>query len=360
VENKTVKEREIASSRMQRIEALLNNERIDRVPLWFMMEGFCSKTAGYEISSFYTDINKSFWSQVWTYEMYEIDEDPRYQYGACGAWEFGGEIKYPSGEWMQAPSVVRNPVTNEQEAWELKMPDIKSSGFIPNSMEFAKLQQKFGMFIQPHIGDPFVWAGNVCSPDLLMRWVYRNPAIIHHIMELVTDYLVGVMRYWVDTFGGERIIPWTPSSTSSNALISKRHVEEFVLPYVKEINEKGLKMGIKHFHHHLCGEHNFNLPLWRTVPRGDPGIITCAPEVDLDDMIKYFGETCIIGGNVSPPLIQTGSPQEVYEAARQCIKKAKNAPRGFILMSGCDVPPNTPPYNMYTLLKAVKDFGRYE
>ena len=34
----------LASSRMQRIEALLNNERVDRVPLWFMMEGFCART----------------------------------------------------------------------------------------------------------------------------------------------------------------------------------------------------------------------------------------------------------------------------------------------------------------------------
>ena len=49
--------------------------------------------------------------------MYDIDEDPRFQYGACGAWEFGGEIKMPSGEWMQAPSVVRYPVNNEQEAF---------------------------------------------------------------------------------------------------------------------------------------------------------------------------------------------------------------------------------------------------
>ena len=99
------KEKEVkaytASSRMQRIEALLNNGKVDRVPLWFMMEGFCSRTAGYPIDTFYTDVRKSFWSQVWTYEMYEIDEDPKWQHGAPPAWEFGGEMKFPSGEWMQ-------------------------------------------------------------------------------------------------------------------------------------------------------------------------------------------------------------------------------------------------------------------
>ena len=41
------------TTKMQRIEALLNDEKVDRVPLWFMMEGFCSKTVGYEISSLF-------------------------------------------------------------------------------------------------------------------------------------------------------------------------------------------------------------------------------------------------------------------------------------------------------------------
>ena len=353
-------ERQEPFSRMQRIEALLKNEKVDRVPLWFMMEGFCSKTAGYSIDTFYTDLEKSFWSQVWTYEMYELDEDPRWQHSGSGASVFGGEIRFPSGEWMQGISIVRSPVGTEEDVWKLKMPDVKNAGLIPFAMEFAKLQNKYGMFIQPHIVDPFVFAAHVCGVDNLMRWLGKKPTVVHRLMRVVTDYLVELTRYWVETFGPDRIVPWTPSSTSSNGLISARHFEEFVFPYFKEITEKGLGMGIKHFHHHLCGDHNFNLPLWAKVPRGNPGIITCAPEVDLSDAIKYFGETCIIGGNISPPLLQMGTPKEIYEGARRCIEKGKYAPRGFILMSGCDVPPNTPPYNMYTMLKAVKDFGRYE
>lgn len=348
------------SSRMQRIEVLLNDQKIDRVPLWCMMEGFCSKTVGYSINSFYTDLEKSFWSQVWTYEMYGLDEDPRWMYGASGAWEFGGEIKFPTGEWMQAPAVVRNPVQSEEDVWKLEAPDIKASGAIPFSMEFANLQKKFGMFIQPHIGDPFLMAGNVCAPENLLRWVGKRPKAVHRLMRVVTDFLLQVLEYWVDTFGSEHILPWMPSSTSSNYLISARDFEEFVFPYMKEITEKGLNMGIKHFHCHICGNHNDNLSLLAQVPRGNPGIITFGPEVDLADAIRFFGDTCIIGGNVSPALIQTGSPQEVYEAARQCIEKGKRAPRGFVLMSGCDTPPMAPPYNVYVLSKAVEVFGRYE
>jgi hypothetical protein len=29
-------------------------------------------------------------------------------------------------------------------------------------------------------------------------------------------------------------------------------------------------------------------------------------------------------------------------------------------MQGCEVPVNTPPYNLYTMRKAIDDFGWYE
>jgi uroporphyrinogen decarboxylase len=38
-----------------------------------------------------------------------------------------------------------------------------------------------------------------------------------------------------------------------------------------------------------------------------------------------------------------GSPQDVADAARQCLK---DAPDKFILMPGCEVPPATPEENI--------------
>ena len=296
-------EGEMDYSRMQRIHALLENEKVDRVPLWFMMEGFCPLTAGYSINSYYTDVEKSFWSQVWTYEMYELDEDPKWSHSAGGAIVFGGEIRFPTEEWMQAISVSRHPVKSEEDVYRLRMPDVKTAGLIPFAMEFAKLQNKYGMFIQPHVVDPFSFAGHVCGVDNLMRWVVRRPETVHHLMRIVVNYLGEVMQYWVDTFGPKRILPWMSSSTSSNALISVRHFDQFVFPYFKELTEKILEIGIKHIHHHLCGDHNFNLPLWSKVPRGNPGIISCGPEVDLSEAILKAARKKLPSGAFTPPPI---------------------------------------------------------
>ncbi len=65
-------------------------------------------------------------------------------------------------------------------------------------------------------------------------------------------------------------------------------------------------------------------------------------------------------GNINPSIIQIGRPEEVYEECRKAIEKGKKAPRGFILMSGCEVPALAPPYNIWIMRKAVSDFGWYD
>ena len=98
--------------------------------------------------------------------------------------------------------------------------------------------------------------------------------------------------------------------------------------------------------------------MWKKVPMGDPGLLTFGHEVDLRTAIDVFGESSVIMGNVEPALIQTGHPGDLYEACVAAIDKGTNAPRGFVLMSGCGFPPRTPPYNFYTMVKAAREYGR--
>jgi uroporphyrinogen decarboxylase len=81
-------------------------------------------------------------------------------------------------------------------------------------------------------------------------------------------------------------------------------------------------------------------------------------EVNLKTAMEMFPNS-IIAGNVDPTLIQEGKPEEVLEQARECVEMAKYHPGGYVLMSGCDVPPQAPPVNVFQLVKASREFGRY-
>ena len=110
---------------------------------------------------------------------------------------------------------------------------------------------------------------------------------------------------------------------------------------------------------HICGEHNENLPYWAQIPMGDPGIVSFGHEVDLEKAAEYFPND-IIYGNLEPAIIQSGTPEQVYEAAKVVIEKGKKAPGGFILAPGCEMPPRAAPENVMAMTRAVNDFGWYD
>jgi uroporphyrinogen decarboxylase len=343
----------------ERIEALLKGQPVDHVPLYPFILGFSARNVGYPLATIYSDPQKSFEAQLWTQEQYGFDWGPVYGYASYGTWEFGGKIKMPESNYEQAPSHTTFPVQSEEDIDKLQLPNVITDGCLPLAMEFSHLQAKQGTPITLVFGGNFTIAGNICPVEKLCRWMLKKPELAHHILRLATDHIVDAVKYWADTFGSEQVIAQIWEPLASNDIISPRQFERFVLPYMQESGEKILSMGIKHIFYHICGEQNLNLPYWAQMPMGDPGICSVGSQIEITTAIEYLGDKAIIAGNIEPHLLQTGTPQQVYELCRKAIEAGKKAPRGFMLMSGCETPPETPPYNIYLMRKAIDDFGWY-
>lgn len=343
----------------ERIEALLSGWPLDRVPLYPFILGFCARNVGYPLATIYNDSQKSFEAQLWTQEQYGFDWGPVYGYASYGTWEFGGEIKMPESGYEQAPTHTTVPVQSEDDVDRLKLPDVRRAGCLPLAMEFSRLQVKQGTPITLVFGGNFTIAGNICPVDKLCRWILKKPELAHQVLRLATDHIIDAVKYWTDTFGGERVITQIWEPLASNDIISPKQFERFVLPYMQESAENILRMGVRHIFYHICGEQNLNLPYWAQVPMGNPGICSVGSQIEITTAIEYLGDRAIIAGNIEPHILQTGTPQQVYELCQKAIEAGKKAPRGFMLMSGCETPPDTPPYNVYMMRKAIDDFGWY-
>jgi uroporphyrinogen decarboxylase len=322
--------------------------------------GFCAKNVGYPIKALYSDPEKSFWSQMWTAEMYGYDGGAIFGYASQGGWEFGGEIKMPESEWEQAPVVAKFPAQTPEEVDALEIPEVETAGIYPLAIQFAKIQQQFGMPIFVQNFSPFTAAGNICEVDVLCRWMMKKPDVAHKLIRKATDFGLKVIDYFVDTFSPHPMMAFSGEATSANQIISPKQFEEFVLPYMKELHQHILDRGIRNILCHICGEQNLNLPYWAQMEYGYPGILSFGHEVDLTKAIEVFGDQHIVAGNVEPQVIQNGTNQQVYELCRICIEKAKDAPKGYVLMAGCEVPVQAPPYNIYVMKKAVMDHGFYD
>ncbi len=343
----------------ERMGALLTRKQPDRVPFIPFIFGYCAKNVGYPVASIYEDAEKSFWAQLWSSMQYDYDGGPLYAYASYGGWEFGGDIKMPRSEWEQAPVVTRFPVETEEDAWNLKLPEVPGAGCLPIAFKVAKIQAEMGMPVTVPLTGPFTMAGNICEVDRLCRWMMKKPELAHHILGLCRQHSIDVIKFWVKQFPPESILAFSGEATTANQVISPKQFKEFAMPYLKDVHQEMMNHGIKHVLCHICGEQNANLEYWAQVPMGDPGVVSFGHEVDLETAARYFPND-IIAGNIEPSVIQNGTHEQVYELCRIAIEKGKKIKNGYVLMAGCEVPVMAPPFNIWTMRKAINDFGWYD
>lgn len=339
-----------------RLETIINKTRYGSIPVMpFLALGYTSKITGTPLINLYNDPSKCMKAQLLAAEMHGYEPFPDFAYAAMGPWEFGGEVKLPYEKRM-APEVIKRPIETVGDVDKLEVPDPRKAGSIPFMMEVAKLQAVSKCFVTFQVGSVFTWTCNIIGFENAMRWLIKEPRHVHKVLRKATDFSIAVAEYFVGKFGSEFCLP-LELSTDSNDMISPKNFEEFVLPYIKEVHEKVLKMGVPRFFTHICGEQNRNLEHWRKLSFGEPGMISIGTQIDLDIVKNILGKDNIILGNVSTSSLMIGTFDEVFGISKKCIEKGKHIESGYILAPACEIPPDTPPINIYAMVKAAKELS---
>ena len=345
----------------ERMDALFAGQVPDRVPVGAMSTGFNTRNAGYTVAAAYEDPEKSFSAMQWTTEQYGWDPVPQYAgHTVLGAWDFGGRVRMPKGEYEGALVVTDYPVNAEEDVEKLRLPDPRTAGRIPQALRFAQLQAEHDLPVYFFSRSPFTMAANIAGIERFLRWSMRRPELCQRLLELSLDHIFNVLGLWVETFGAGRVFAWMSSPTESNQLVSPRIVKRFAIPYHQEYHRRLQALGVTRFGFHICGEQNLNLPLLAAADAWiHPSVLSFGHEVDLSAASAHFPRD-IIFGNIEPAVIQTGTPEAVYGLCRTAIDKGKRAPAGFILGPGCGLPVGAPPVNVYAMTRAAHDFGWYD
>lgn len=129
--------------------------------------------------------------------------------------------------------------------------------------------------------------------------------------------------------------------------------ERFWWPYTKEIIDAFWSEGIVTiFHLDQCWDKN--IPYFKELPKG-------SAILELDSVTNIFaakevlrGHLCL-HGDVPAALLSLGKPEEVEAYCKQLIDEV-GSDGGFILGSGCSVPPNVKPDNFRALIQTGKNY----
>jgi len=124
------------------------------------------------------------------------------------------------------------------------------------------------------------------------------------------------------------------------SLVTPNMYAELVLPLEKKlidaIHEAGGTVKL-----HICGNISNTVEF---MPQSGADIIDVDSMVSLARARELVGPEVTLCGNFNPAgALFEGTPQEVAEEARECLKTVTDR---FILMPGCEVPPATPEENI--------------
>jgi uroporphyrinogen decarboxylase len=182
----------------ERWDALVRGDELDRVPCLQFILGHTAVVSGKPIAKVYDDAVASIDCQRHAMEMYGYDGLVLHGWANAGGAEFGGDVEFPYRKYTGAPMMKKNPVQNEEDARNLRVPDdITTAGTIPVALAFSRLQHELGMPCTVQVGSPLTWAGSVCGEERLMLWLIKKPDLVHHVLRVITDLILKKAEFWV-------------------------------------------------------------------------------------------------------------------------------------------------------------------
>ena len=202
---------------------------------------------------------------------------------------------------------------------------------------------------------PWTVAVQMRGMERLIFDTVDDPDFIHSVMRFCTDYTIELGETVIETIGEHAAGLYATDPSSGCSVISPQLYKEFVQPYHKEVvdhfQEKGIPVTF-----HLCG---YIDPIIEDLLSTGVDGVSIDENTSLEKMFEISKGNALILGNISPLLFANGTKDEMEAAVKECLEIAKGV-SGYILASGCAIPPATPLENIQSFINAASKYGRYD
>lgn len=336
----------------ERLTAFAAGKPIDRIPCMPLVTDHAYGLAGGPMSQYYHSATLMAQAQIHAFETYETDSVGSGP-GLFGLAEaIGTKLTFPDDG---IPFVCSPAISSYQDLAKLELIDPCRSGRLPLILEALKLVQdavQERAAVGCSLGGPITTAAAVRGTDNFLRDMYRNPDMVHRLLQYVTDNAL----LFIDVLCAMGIKPSIAEPTASGTLISNKHFREFAKPYLKQYSDRiSQRCGSGPFVH-ICGD---TMSILDDMVDAGATVLSLDNQIDLAEAKAKVGHRACLAGNVKPFTLWRGSPQEVAAEVKECLRKAGDSPKKFILSSGCGLPVGTPATNVLAMMDAARHYGKW-
>lgn len=259
---------------------------------------------------------------------------------------FGADIVFEQGA---VPAVTGHMLNDAGDIRRLKVPSLHE-GRIPEYIK-ANLLAARDITDRPVLAGcigPFSLAGRLYDMSGIMMLIYEDPEAARMLLGKCTEF---ILKYCIalKEAGANGVVMAEPAA----GLLSDDDCMSFSSVFVKKIVD-AVQDDYFTVVLHNCG--NTGQCTHAMVATG-AAAYHFGNKCDMEQVTRDVPPTALSMGNIDPvSMFKDATPQEMYDAATDLMKRMKDYPN-FMISSGCDTPPATPFDNIDAFMKAVRDYN---
>ncbi len=254
------------------------------------------------------------------------------------------------------PHIVHNVLQDLDKAEELDFERV-----LPQNSPDAQKHLECAHILHEELGEEVPGATLICGPftavasimptEVLLRAVRKRPEVVHYLLRQCTEVLKELHKAFIAE--GQLIFFCEPIATGSIA--NPKEYLEFVKPYTIELMQNIHDNGGM-VCYHICGDTKRILSYM--VETG-PDMISIDNRVPLAFAKEIVAPHMPLLGNVDPvEKMILGTPEDVEEAVKECIKVGYDCEHGYMVCTGCDLNGDVPLENLDAYMAAARKYGK--
>jgi uroporphyrinogen decarboxylase len=330
---------------LERVRATIAFEKVDRTPVIPQIFAHAATVAGVPVGDYVRDGALLARCQVEAVRHYGHDAVFAFMDAGVESEALGSTLQYHE---KQYPEVVCHALSTDRPLSRLSLPDPQHAGRMPELLRATSL-------LRAEIGDevpvvgvvsgPMVLAGQLMGVEAALYLAIDEPQRFEELLDFVTQVGLRFGRALLAA-GAHMALVFDPAASPS--VVPPAFFREFLLPRLTKLFSAFKAAGAAATWLHVAGPTE---PILGYYPQAGVDIANLDYDVDPVRAGRILERTCL-DGNIRPLSFVLGSPDEIAAEGRRLVRLFAER-GGFILSSGCEIPPEAKPDNVAALVSAV-------
>jgi uroporphyrinogen decarboxylase len=330
---------------LERVVAAVKFQSTDRVPVIAQVFGHAAALAGISLDDYVRHGETLARCQLNAWKQYGYDAVFSVMDANVETEAAGSVLKYRKDRY---PVIEQYALSPDGAGNSLILPDPRQAGRMPEMLKaLGILRQELGdkVLIVGLVLGPLTLATQLLGLETALFLAIDDPPRWEQLLDFATEV---VIRFGQAQLQAGAHLPLVFEPAASPAVIPPNLFREFELPRLQQVFQALAESGAVANWLHIAGPVSRILPYY---PQAGVQIANFDYEVSAAEALENLPATCL-DGNIKPLAFVDETPEEI-EAQSLNLLGAFRQRGGFILSSGCEIPPESRPENVAAMVNAV-------